>query len=71
MIIEHYIGLVIFLFISFAALISVKGWMKADREAKELRREKAMLKKRIQNLYDDLAKEKSWASIVNLETEDK
>ncbi len=71
MIIEHYIGLVIFLFISFTALISVKGWMKADREAKELRREKAMLKKRIQNLYDDLAKEKSWASIVNLETEDK
>ena len=49
MIIEHYIGLVIFLFISFAALISVKGWMKADREANELRREKEILKKRIQN----------------------
>ena len=71
MIIEHYIGLVIFLFISFVALISVVGWINSDKENKELRKDNARMRKNIQKLYDDLASEKSWSSIVNREMEDK
>ena len=71
MIIEHYIGLVIFLFISFAAIISAVGWIKADSEAKKYRKANAKMRKDIIKLLDDLAGETSWASIVNLEVEDK
>lgn len=71
MIIEHLIGLLIFIFISATALFSVVGWICANQEAKALKTENRRMRKSIQKLYDDLAKERSWASVVNLETEDK
>lgn len=66
-----YLGIVFFLFISFTALISVLGWITSDKERKILKEKNAMQEQVIQKLCESLAKEKAWASIVNLETEDK
>lgn len=71
MIIEHFIGLVISLFIMATAFIGVVGWIGTDKENKALRKENAQIKSEIQKIYDALASEKSYASIRKLNQEDK
>ena len=71
MIIEYFIGLVISLFIMATAFISTVGWIGKDKENKALRKENAQIRSDNQKLWDSLLKEMSFASILNLEMEDK
>lgn len=71
MIIEYFIGLIISLFIMATAFISIVGWIGTDKENKALRKENAQIRSDNQKLWDALLKERSFASILNLEMEDK
>ena len=69
--IELFLGIIFLLFLAAAGLMSIVGWIRTDIKYENAKASLQILKEENERLKKMLAKEKSFASIVNLETEDK
>ena len=69
--IELFLGLILFVLLGAGGLISIVGWIMTDIKLENSTATTQILKRENEKLKKMLAKERSFASIVNLEMEDK